>query len=102
MKKFVSIFTDLWFKIINLYCIVLNAWAFVSIPLIQNPGIFWLLHNYLAISQSQLLKAYISLLGGNGGSRRKDSIIEEAANPEEKVDSCPKEPTPTSSDFAQR
>ena len=33
---------------------------------------------------------------------RKDSFTEEAGNPGEKVDSCPKEPTPNSPGFAWR
>ena len=33
--------------------------------------------------------------------KRKDSFIEEAGDPGEKVDSCPKEPTPNSPGFAQ-
>ena len=34
--------------------------------------------------------------------KRKDSFIEEAGNPGEKEDSCPKEPPPGSPGFAQR
>ena len=34
--------------------------------------------------------------------KKKDSFIEEASNPGEKVDSCPKEPAPNSPGFARR
>ena len=34
--------------------------------------------------------------------KRKDSFIEEASNPGEKVDSYPKEPTPNTPGLAQR
>lgn len=34
--------------------------------------------------------------------KSKDSFIEEDGNPKEKVDSCPKEPSPNSPGFIQR